>query len=103
MRQAGFDVLTAAEANTLEKSDAVQLAHAIGEQRVLITGNHDDFEDLHDLVLIAGGHHTGILIVRRDNDPTRDLSLRGIARAVENVLRVMPDLRDEFQVLNHWR
>ena len=87
----------------LQKSDAVQLAFAVGEERVLISANHDDFEDLHDLVLICGGHHEGVLVVRRDNDPTRDMTVRAIARAVMKVAKAMPDLRNIFQVLNQWR
>jgi hypothetical protein len=87
----------------MQKDDPVQLGHAISEIRVLITGNHDDFEDLHDLILISGGHHFGILVVRRDNDPTRDMSVRGVARAVDRVIAGMPDLRDAFQILNQWR
>jgi hypothetical protein len=34
-----------------------------------MTRDHEDFADLHDLVLAVGGHHPGILVVRFDNDP----------------------------------
>ena len=39
-------------------------------------------EDLHDLFVAAAGHHAGILIVRFDNDPRRNLTERGIATAI---------------------
>jgi predicted nuclease of predicted toxin-antitoxin system len=103
LRQAGHDVRTPGEAGMLQKSDAVQFAFAVRERRVLITANHDDFEDLHDLILICGGHHNGVLVVRRDNDPTRDMTVRAVARAVTKVGAAMPELRDIFQVLNQWR
>jgi hypothetical protein len=96
-------VQTPQEVGLLQKSDPVQLGHAVREQRILITANHDDFEDLHDLILVADGHHFGVLVVRQDNDPTRDMTLRAIVRAVANVAATMPDLTNIFQVLNHWR
>jgi predicted nuclease of predicted toxin-antitoxin system len=103
LRNAGHDVLMPGDVGMLEKLDAVQLAYAIRQNRVLITANHEDFKNLHDLVLIATGHHPGVLAIRRDNDPTKDMSLRAIVRAVGKVATAIPDLRDEFQVLNHWR
>ena len=40
---------------------------------VLLTRNHDDFENLHNLNHFTGGQHPGGLVIRLDNDPTRDL------------------------------
>lgn len=37
------------------------------------------------------------------SDPVRDMTLRGIVRAVDKVAAALPDLRDLFQVLNQWR
>ena len=71
---AGHDLLIPAEAGSAGQEDATHLMCAIRTRRALLTHNHDDFELLHDLVLLAGGHHPGILVVRRDNDPTRDMS-----------------------------
>jgi hypothetical protein len=44
----------------------------------LLTHNYKDFNNLHELVTDAGGHHPGVLVVRRDNDPRKDLSPKGI-------------------------
>jgi hypothetical protein len=85
------------------EDDAVHFTCAIRDQRILLSGNHDDFENLHDLVLVAGGHHPGILIVRRDNDPSRDLTPRGIVRALRNLEATGISLADSFYTLNHWR
>lgn len=63
--------------------DAVHFKRAVDEHRAIVTGNYKDFEFLHELVSGTGGHHFGVLRVRRDNDPRRDLSPRGIARAIE--------------------
>jgi hypothetical protein len=64
LRNAGHDVQIPADANISGEDDAVHFTHAIRERRVLLSGNHDDFEQLHYLVIQSGGHHPGILIVR---------------------------------------
>ena len=55
LRKAGHDVQLPSEADLMERSDPVQLLHAINERRVLLSMNHDDFEALHDLVKGSGG------------------------------------------------
>src|SRR5579885_1095837 len=71
--------------------------------RVLLTHNYDDFADLHELVAETGGHHPGILAVRRDNDPRRDLSRRGIVGAIRKLLQAGVVLPDGLHILNQWR
>lgn len=88
--------------NSGEK-DPVHFMAAIGEGRTLLTGNHDDFELLHKLVLLVGGHHPGILVVRKDNDPNRDLKPQQIVRAVRKLAAAGVPVADELTVLNHWR
>lgn len=83
--------------------DPLHLAHAIRDGRVLITGNHDDFQDLHGLLMEGRGHHPGIFVIRRDNDPRRDLTHRGIVVAIANVVSAGIPLADQFVILNHWR
>jgi hypothetical protein len=86
LRQAGHDVQRPVDVHMAGEDDLRHLAHAVREQRVLLSRNHDDFENLHDLVAAVGGHHPGILIVRKDNNPKRDLSFHGIVRAIANLL-----------------
>jgi hypothetical protein len=83
--------------------DPVHLWHAAMNGRAIITGNHEDFENLHVLVVDLQGHHFGVLIVRKDNDPTRDLKPAGIVRALRNLLAANVPIADQFIVLNHWR
>jgi predicted nuclease of predicted toxin-antitoxin system len=80
LRNAGHDVRLPAEAGQVGSHDAVHLKNAIRESRVFLTANHDDFVFLHELIMEALGQHPGILVVRRDNNPKRDLTARGIAR-----------------------
>lgn len=76
---------------------------AIRTGRVVLTRDYDDFKLLHDLVLLAGGHHLGILVVRRDNDSARDMSPRAIVRAIQNLTASEIAIPDSFHILNHWR
>jgi len=86
LRQAGHDLLLPAQAGLTGDSDAAQLERAIREQRVLVSKNHDDFEDLHRLVITSSGHHPGILIIRQDNDPARDMTPRAWSWHLRNLI-----------------
>ena len=80
LRNAGHDVQLPADAGLAGEDDPVHLAHAIDEGRVCLSEDHDDFAKLHHLILRAQGHHPGICVVRRDNDPqTRPEARRGRA------------------------
>lgn len=101
--KAGHTVATPMSAGTLGRSDAVQMAHAIREDLVFVSRNYEDFEELHLLILLAGGKHPGILIVRRENDPSRDMTPKGIVAAIRNVENSGVPLQNEYFVLNQWR
>jgi hypothetical protein len=101
--KANHDVVLPAQYGLAGADDSVHLLRAILEHRALISGNHDDYLNLHNLVVQSGGHHAGILIVRRDNDPRRDMSARGIVRAIMNIALAGIDPRDLLIILNHWR
>ena len=67
-----------------------------------MTRDHEDFADLHDLVLAVGGHHPGILVVRFDSDPRHNLTERAIATAIGNLESSGVAVVDRIYVLNHW-
>lgn len=103
LRRAGHDAQIPADVGRSGAKDPVHFTHAITESRVLLTRNYGDFEDLHDLIVAARGHHPGILLVRRDNDPSRDMTPRRIVRAIHNLEAAGVSLPDGLFVLNHWR
>ena len=103
LRQAGHDVLTAADANAIGEMDAPQLTRAISSSRAFLSKNHDDFRDLHLLIMAAGGKHPGILIIRQDNDPSRDMTPKGMVNAVAKLESSGFELANQFVILNHWR
>jgi uncharacterized protein with PIN domain len=71
LRQAGHDVQVPADVGRAGDEDVIHLAHALQEDRVLLSHNQRDFRNLHNLLMLAQGHHPGVLIVCRDNDPSR--------------------------------
>ena len=85
LRQAGHDVQLPQDVGRMGSHDAVHLRYAIDSGRIILSHNHRDFQFLHDLVVDAQGHHPGILVVRKDNDPSRDLKPAGIVRAIRNL------------------
>ena len=103
LRKAGHQVFIPADAALTGASDPRHLIHAVGQNLVLLTKNHDDFEHLHLLVQATGGRHPGLLVVRMDNDPLRDMKDRDVVRAIANLERARVPVVNELHVLNHWR
>lgn len=103
LRNDGHDVELPVNVDMSGKDDSVHFAYAIREKRAILSRNYTDFQNLHDLIVAAQGHHSGVLVVRQDNDPRRDLSPRGIARAIRNLLAAGVPIADRYIILNHWR
>src|SRR5205085_3596693 len=103
LRSAGHDVDIPADAAMLNRSDPAQLRFSIHEDRVCLTANYDDYEELHVLVLEAHGRHPGILVVRQDNDPARDLTPKGIVAAIRKLEASGVPIANEYVILNQWR
>ena len=103
LRNAGHDIQMPSDIGMGGAPDPVHLTRAIKDGRVCITKNHDDFWILHNLIKQARGYHPGILVVRQDNDPTRDLTPKGIVSAIRKLEAAGVPIQNEFIVLNHWR
>jgi predicted nuclease of predicted toxin-antitoxin system len=103
LQQAGHDVRVPSEVGMAGEDDPVHLAQAIREDRILLSHNHHDFEDLHNLLMVGRGHHPGILVVCKENNPKRDLTAHGIVRAIAKMMAAGITLVDQFTILNHWR
>src|ERR1041384_5977653 len=85
LKKAGHQVAIPTDVGLRGASDPRHLMHTVQNDWVLLTKNHDDFEDLHLLLQAAGGKHAGLLVVRSDNDPSRDRKDQDIARALGNL------------------
>ncbi len=103
LRKAGHIVVQPMDVQRAGASDARHFEYAILNGITTLSADRSDFGDLHDVVMAAGGHHAGILVVRFENDPTKDMQPKHIVRAIGKLERAGIDLRDHFIVLNHWR
>jgi predicted nuclease of predicted toxin-antitoxin system len=103
LRTAGQDVQIPGDVGLSGSPDPLHLTHSIGDQRVCVTKNHDDFRLLHNLIRQAQGRHPGLFVVRQDNDPSRDLTPKGIVAAIRKLEAAGVPIENEFIILNHWR
>ena len=103
LRQDGHDVQIPADVNLSGGDDAMHLTQCISDGRTLLTGNYRDFENLHNLIMHAGGKHSGILVVRKDNDPRRDMTTSQIVSAVAKLVLSGTEIETQFNILNYWR
>lgn len=103
LRRAGHEVVAPNDVGCSGAWDPLHMLHAVRNQLVLVSRNHDDFRDLHLLVQATNGRHSGIVIIRADNDPRRDMTDGDIARALENLEAAHAPVANEFHILNHWR
>ena len=103
LNAAGHTTTTPMQAGLAGVADARHLIYACRNDLALISRNHDDFLDLHLVVESAGGRHPGILIVRFDNDPRRDMSSRSIVTAIGRLSASSLPIASHFLILNDWR
>lgn len=103
LRKAGHDVVIPADIGFEGRDDPEHFAQAIAGDRALLTSNADDFKQLHELVLVSGGHHPGVLLVHKDNDPKRDMQPKAIVAALSNFVAQGVPVSDTVHVLNQYR
>ena len=99
----GHHPALAGDVGLLSASDPRVLIWAISQALPVLTRDSQDFQDLHDLLMAAGGHHPGMLVVRFDSDPRNNMTDRGIATAISKLEASGVLVRDHIHVLNEWR
>ena len=103
LRKAGHDVVIPSDIGMEGKPEPAHLKRAIRDMRACVTKNYDDFLMLHELILEAGGTRPGILVVRQENNPARDMTPKGIVAAIRKLESAGVPIANEYIVLNHWR
>jgi predicted nuclease of predicted toxin-antitoxin system len=98
LQVAGHDVTTVNAAGLMNRSDTVVLDHARQDERVLLTRNCNDFQELHQ----ANPSHPGILAVYQDSDPSKNMNYQTIVKAIANLEVAEYPLKNQFVVLNQW-
>jgi hypothetical protein len=79
------------------------LIWAIGQAIPVLTRDTKDFRDLHELIVLAGGHHPGLLLVYFDDDPRNNMGDRAIAGATGKLESSGVPIPDRIHPLNPWR
>jgi predicted nuclease of predicted toxin-antitoxin system len=98
LQAAGHDVVTVSTVNLINRPDAAILNFAIQSERVLLTRNCDDFQELHQI----NSTHSGILAVYQDSDTAKNMSYRRIVKAIASLESAEYGLPNQFIVLNQW-
>ena len=98
LRQAGHDVLIVNEANLMGEDDPTVLDYARRNQRIVLTYNSDDFEELHE----ASSQHSGIIGIYRDDKYSKNMSFKQIVKAIANLEAAQISLARQFVSLNQW-
>jgi predicted nuclease of predicted toxin-antitoxin system len=99
LKAAGHDVLTVNAADIVGFSDDKVLEYARQHNRVLLTRNCDDFQELHQ----ANSIHPGILAIYQDAEPAKNMSYQTIVEAIGNLAAAGLLLDNQFVVLNQWK
>ena len=79
LRAQGHDPVLATGVGLLSATDAREFIAAITQALPVLTRDSEDFTDLHDLIMAAGGHHSGVLVVR-DPEQVRKLAGWGLTQ-----------------------
>jgi hypothetical protein len=99
LRARGVDVLTALEANRIERPDEEHLEYAASQGRVLCSYNVADFCRLHTIYLQTSRTHAGLILVRQQQ--------YSIGEQMRRLLRLMatrsPEaMRNRVEFLSAW-
>jgi len=99
LRARRIDILTAAQAGMLNKSDDDHLERAVAERRVLYSFNIADYYSLHFSWLALGRMHTGIVLA-----PQQRYSVGEQLRRLLAILntRTAAEMRSRIEYLSAW-
>jgi predicted nuclease of predicted toxin-antitoxin system len=103
LRAMAHDPVLAIDVGLQSTADPRVLIWAITRAVPVLTRDSDDFTDLHDLIMAAGGHHSGVLVVRFEYNPRHNLTDRGIASAISQLEASGVAIADQLHILNQWR
>lgn len=78
--------------------DASVLDFARQNERVLLTRNCNDFQELHQ----SNSAHEGILAVYQDGEISKNMNYQQIVKAIANLELAEYALKHQFIILNQW-
>lgn len=98
LQAAGHDITTVNSAGLTNRPDSVVLDYARQDERILLTRNCNDFQELHQ----ANPIHPGILAVYQDADSSKNMTYQAIVKAIANLEMAEYPLKNQFVILNRW-
>ncbi|MBM3190024.1 MAG: hypothetical protein FJZ90_15035 [Chloroflexi bacterium] len=99
LRARGVDVLTALEAEMIERSDADHLRYAAANGRVLCSYNARDYHHLHGEYLRQQKAHAGIILMPQQRYSVGE-QMRRLLRIVAE--RSADEIRNRVEFLSAW-
>ena len=94
-----MDVLTAADAGMIERSDEDHLEYATARDRIVCTSNQGDFYRIHTQWLTAGRSHAGIICAPQQRYSVGEQMRRLLRLAAAHSTESM---RDRMEFLSAW-
>src|SRR5207244_8455766 len=82
LRSAGHTVTVPSECGTVGQADAKHLLDALRRGAAVVTRNVEDFEDLHYLVVGAGGAHAGVILIHSEVVKKRNMKRHEVVAAL---------------------
>jgi len=99
LRARGVDVVTALEAEMIERPDREHLAYASEQCRVLCTFNVGDFYQLHSQYLAQGKRHAGIVLMQQQRSSVGG-QLRSLLRLIAT--KTADEMENRVEFLSGW-
>jgi predicted nuclease of predicted toxin-antitoxin system len=95
---AGHDIATTSSVDLNNRPDSNVLEFARQNDRVLLTRNCFDYQELHQL----NPTHSGILAIYQDADSAKNMNYKQIVQAIANLESAGYTIRNQFIILNQW-
>ncbi len=99
LRARGVGVITALDAEMIEKPDQDHLDYATTQGRVLCSFNIRDFRQLHEQYRLRGETHAGIILVPQQRYPLGE-QMRRLLKLVAT--ESAESMRDRVEFLSAW-
>lgn len=98
LQVAGHDVVTVNATGLVNRPDSDVLDYARQDNRVLLTRNCNDFQELHQ----TNPEHFGILAVYQDFNSSKNMSYQAIVKAIANLEAADYPIKNQFVIVNQW-
>lgn len=103
LNQSGHQVISPRAMGNRGIPDEEHLRYAADNFLVLLTANTQDFVRLHQIWLGQSRQHAGVLVVYRESNPARNMSLREVSSAVTRLEEAGVPIASNIHNLNFWR